>query len=61
MVIGEFKSDKLDELINKSQDLANKFKNYCENHNKEFESQFLMTATGTEIFTLQIIIKKKKL
>lgn len=59
MVIGEFESDELDELINRSQDLAKKFEFYCQKNNKEFETSFKMAATGPEIFTLQIIIKKK--
>jgi len=59
MEIGEFESDELDELINKSQDLAKKFEFYCKKNNKEFQSLFTMTATGPEIFTLKIVIKKK--
>lgn len=60
MEIGEFESEELDELITKSQELANKFKDYCIKTNRIFESQFLMTAQGAEIFTLKIIIKNKE-
>lgn len=59
MVIGEFESEELDELINKAQDLSKKFEFYCKNNNKEFETNFTMTAKGPEIFKLEIKIKKK--
>jgi hypothetical protein len=59
MVIGEFESEELDELINKAQDLAKKFEFYCSKNNKELETNFSMNVKGQELFKLEIKVKKK--
>lgn len=56
MVLENYKSEELDELINKSQQLTKQFEEYCKKHNKEFSSQLLI---GEKLFTLEIKIKEK--
>ncbi len=59
MVLENYESDELDVLINKSQELTKQFESYCLKHNKEFLTSFSMTATGLEIFKLEIKIKDR--
>jgi hypothetical protein len=55
MVIGEFISEDLEELLVRSQQLEKRYEYFCRQRNKIFETLF-MTATTTETYFLKIIL-----
>ena len=57
MEIGELRSNSLEELFKREKALVKKFNNYCRQHSKNLEVEYLISAnTGVALFTLQFKI-----
>jgi hypothetical protein len=58
MEIGEFESEDLTELLDRSQKLERRFEGFCRQHNKKLELLFLTSRT-TETYYLKVFINDK--
>lgn len=57
MEIGELKSKSLEELFIREKALVEKFNNYCRQHSKDLEVEYLIsTNAGAALFTLKFKI-----